>query len=519
MRATDASASPGLDTTALRVAPAIAEHADERPETVAVVDGDSRLTYARLAARAEAVRTSLVERGVGAGDRVALVLPPGCAQVAAVVGVLAAGAAYVPIDPEEPAARRAHILADADPVLTVVDSATHLGSVDGSVHIGDLDIATADDTAPLRPAPVADDEPIYVMYTSGTTGDPKGVALTHGGVGNLLHALVERCRLDDVGAVLMRTRFSFDASVPELLLPLAFGKTIVVAPDGRDLPAVLDLVAQHHVQMVTMVPSLTAALLTSGAPLGALAGVRRWLSVGEALPARTARDLLERASAEGSPMQLFNMYGPTEASVFLSGGRVFEEDVRTGLERVRLGRPLRNYRVHVLVPGSLTAVAPRGSRRDLRRGSRRRARVPRARGQPGVHRGADHRAPDVPHRRPRMRLPGRHARLPRPTRRPGEDPWAPCRARRGRCSARRVRGRRRRRVRRRPRRTARHARRRRRPRGPGSRDVRSPRCARRLAARPDDPDDDRRGPRAPNHSQREAGPRRRRRGCGRHGSD
>lgn len=358
MRATDASASPGLDTTALRVAPAIAEHADERPETVAVVDGDSRLTYARLAARAEAVRTSLVERGVGAGDRVALVLPPGCAQVAAVVGVLAAGAAYVPIDPEEPAARRAHILADADPVLTVVDSATHLGSVDGSVHIGDLDIATADDTAPLRPAPVADDEPIYVMYTSGTTGDPKGVALTHGGVGNLLHALVERCRLDDVGAVLMRTRFSFDASVPELLLPLAFGKTIVVAPDGRDLPAVLDLVAQHHVQMVTMVPSLTAALLTSGAPLGALAGVRRWLSVGEALPARTARDLLERASAEGSPMQLFNMYGPTEASVFLSGGRVFEEDVRTGLERVRLGRPLRNYRVHVLVPGSLTAVAP-----------------------------------------------------------------------------------------------------------------------------------------------------------------
>jgi amino acid adenylation domain-containing protein len=358
MRTTDASASTGLDTTALRVAAAIAEHADERPETVAVVHGDSRLTYARLAARAEAIRTSLVERGVRTGDRVALVLPPGCAQVAAVVGVLAAGAAYVPIAPEEPAARRAHILADADPVLTVVGSDTHLEAVDGAVHIGDLDIDTADDTAPLRPAPVAGDDPIYIMYTSGTTGAPKGVALTHGGVGNFLHALVERCRLDDVESVLMRTRFSFDASVPELLLPLAFGKTIVVASDGRDLPAVLDLVAEHHVQMVTMVPSLTAALLTSGAPLRALAEVRRWLSVGEALPARTARDLLERASVEGSPMQLFNMYGPTEASVFLSGGRVFEDDVRTGLERVRLGRPLRNYRVHVLVPGSLDAVAP-----------------------------------------------------------------------------------------------------------------------------------------------------------------
>lgn len=358
------TAVPVRSDSGAGVAELFADQVAQYPDAAAVVAAGTTVSYQQLAAEAAVLTAALRARGIGMHDRVAVSLPPGIDQIAAVLAILACGAAYVPIDPAEALSRREHILADAAVSLHITAPGADAGAE--AVTPADLRAAAADGAAAeaeagaFRPVPVAATTPIYVMYTSGTTGRPKGVELTHGGVVNLLAALVERAELADVRRVLYRTRFSFDASIPELLLPLAFGKTIIVASDSRDVDAALQLIAKHRIDMVTMVPSLASVMLAAAADLTGLAHVRRWLSVGEALPARTARDLLGAAAEVGGQLQLYNMYGPTEASVFVTGCRVLPEAVADGSEKVSLGTPLAGCGIRILQPGS-TAPAPAGA--------------------------------------------------------------------------------------------------------------------------------------------------------------
>ncbi|WP_264653460.1 non-ribosomal peptide synthetase, partial [Actinoplanes cyaneus] len=281
------------------------------PEAVAVRDSARSLTYAQLDERATAVAA-----GVRRGDRVGLCLPRGVEMVAAMLGVWKAGAAFVPLDPELPAARREFIAADSG-VSLIVDEAWEPADGDG--------VAARVDSRELA----------YVIYTSGSTGVPKGVAVAHAGVANLAQVMAPVLDVAAGRAALQFASFSFDASILDLVTVLGAGGCLVVAGEEqrRDMTALSRLVAETGVEVASVVPSLLAALDPAQVP-----GIRRWVLGAEFLSA----SLASRWTA-GS--QVWNTYGPTEATVITTAAPVPAEVDGAGPS---MGRPIGNTRVLVL---------------------------------------------------------------------------------------------------------------------------------------------------------------------------
>ncbi|HEY2062631.1 MAG TPA: amino acid adenylation domain-containing protein [Amycolatopsis sp.] len=231
------------------------------------------------------------------------------------------GAAYLPVDPDYPAARREFMLSDASPAV-VLDAP--------------VDVSAYDDSNPdVRVDPSA---PAYVIYTSGSTGRPKGVVVPHGGIVNRLLWMQDEYRLTADDRVLQKTPSSFDVSVWEFFWPLITGATLVVArPDGHKDPAYLaDLIQTAEVTTVHFVPSMLEVWLAEPKAADCI-GLRRVLCSGEALPA----DLVARLHL---PARLHNLYGPTEASVDVTAAPA--RVAASG--RVPIGRPVWNTGTHVL---------------------------------------------------------------------------------------------------------------------------------------------------------------------------
>ena len=302
------------------LAAAFEEQVALRPQATALVAGDERVSYADLDARAGALAGRLRGRGVRPGQVVAVAMPRSVDQIVALLGVLKAGAAYLPVDVDYPADRIAFLLADSGAGLVLRDL--------------DLDGLPAGGPAP-RP-----DDPAYLLYTSGSTGTPKGVLVTHRAITHQLAWARERWGLGPDDRVLHQLSASFDPSILEIFWPLTAGAAVVLAkPDGlRDPRYSAGLVREHGVTTVVTVSSMLGPL--ADADPGAFAGVRRVLAGGDALPAATARHWLATA---GAP--LHNVYGPTEAAV-----QVTSWDADPGDGTVPIGRPVWNARLYVLDP-------------------------------------------------------------------------------------------------------------------------------------------------------------------------
>ncbi|MYY09398.1 amino acid adenylation domain-containing protein [Streptomyces sp. SID4919] len=274
------------------------------PDSIAVVAAGGTLSYGELDARAFAVAGGLRDRGVGPDDIVAVAIPRGADMVVAVVAVLAAGAAYLPVDPAQPPDRVAAVLADARPALVLTP--------------GEL---RALEAAAVSAAPVTDPDPAcaaYVIYTSGSTGRPKGVVVPHTGIAQLVAAQRERFGAGPGARVLQYASVGFDVAVADLCMALLTGATLVLAPPEGLPPGepFARFVAEHGVTHVCMPPS---ALATQ--PDMALPSVACLIVAGEAL----GPDLVARWSAG---RRMINAYGPTETtacatmSVPLTGGPV-----------------------------------------------------------------------------------------------------------------------------------------------------------------------------------------------------
>ncbi|MFG3052749.1 amino acid adenylation domain-containing protein [Kitasatospora sp. NPDC048239] len=317
------------------------------PDAVAVLAGDTRLSYAELNTRANRLARRLTGLGAGPERLVALALPRSAEAVVALLAVLKAGAAYLPIDPALPAERIRLMLDDARPALLLTDRTTAPALPDTGVPRVDLAEAAAaaaaldgtDRTAPPRPG-----HPAYTLYTSGSTGRPKGVVVEHRALLNLLLAMAERVPLGPADRLLAVTTWSFDIAGLEIHLPLLAGAGLVVAPDGAalDQPAMAAAVARHRVTVMQATPALWQELLLHAPE--ALRGLRVLVG-GEALPDTLAAGLLAAAR------EVTNLYGPTETTIWstaatLAAGRP-----------VTLGRPIRNTRVYVL-DGGLRPVVP-----------------------------------------------------------------------------------------------------------------------------------------------------------------
>ncbi|OLF16234.1 hypothetical protein BU204_17860 [Actinophytocola xanthii] len=309
------------DTTLVAL---LAEQAARTPGATAVVADARTLTFAELHAHANRLARRLVAEGAGRGRVVAVALPRSAELVVALLAVLKAGAAYLPVDPDLPRERVEFLVADADAAAVLDDPAAILA--DGG-----------DDTPPE--VTVGPDDAAYVIYTSGSTGRPKGVVVPHAGVVNRLLWTQHRFGLTDRDRVLQKTPASFDVSVWEFFWPLVTGATLVVArPDGHRDPGYLaELIARQHVTTVHFVPSMLRAFLAH-ADLSRCVGLRRVLCSGEALPPDLAAEYHAALDAE-----LHNLYGPTEASI-----DVTHWHCQPGEPTVPIGRPVWNTRLYVL---------------------------------------------------------------------------------------------------------------------------------------------------------------------------
>ncbi|MGW0696806.1 amino acid adenylation domain-containing protein [Streptomyces sp. NPDC002738] len=327
---------------------AVAEQAARTPDATAVVFEGERLTYAELNARAEALAGLLRARGAGPDSFVAVAVPRSAELMVALLGVLKSGAAYLPVDPDYPADRVAHMLADSGAALAVTVPGT-AGSLPRTEGLTVLVLDAEAHERPLRDAsdrvsPAGPDDPAYLIYTSGSTGRPKGVVVTHRAIVNRLTWMQDTYGLRPDDRVLQKTPSSFDVSVWEFFWPLLQGAAVVLArPDGHRDPAHLAaLVREQRVTTLHFVPSMLDAFLradeVTGDPAWS-ASLRRAFSSGEALPASAAA---RWRALTGVP--LHNLYGPTEAAVDVTHHTYDGDEGPT----VPIGRPVWNTGLRVL---------------------------------------------------------------------------------------------------------------------------------------------------------------------------
>ncbi|HYG63510.1 MAG TPA: amino acid adenylation domain-containing protein, partial [Thermoanaerobaculia bacterium] len=325
----------------------IAARAAATPDAVAAVFEDEALTCHELARRAHRLARHLAGLGVRPDGRVGVLMERSLEMIVGLAGVLAAGAAYVPLDPSYPAARLAVLLESAG--VDVVLAQSRLAPLlPRRGERGEKVVAL--DGPPSReaagsPGRAGEDNLAYVIYTSGSTGTPKGVMIPHRGIVNRLLWMRQTYGLAPADRVLQKTPFSFDVSVWELFCPLITGSRLVLArPEGHKEPAYLaDLIAREGITTLHFVPSMLQAFLEVPG-LEALGSLRRVMASGEALPP----DLVRRFFRRLGGVELHNLYGPTEASVEVSAWAGEPEPPR-GV--VPIGRPIANLRLHVVDRG------------------------------------------------------------------------------------------------------------------------------------------------------------------------
>ncbi|TCK33796.1 amino acid adenylation domain-containing protein [Paraburkholderia sp. BL8N3] len=315
--------------------------AASRPDAPAAAFGDTTLSYAALNRRANRIAHALIERGVGTEQRVAICVERGLDMVAGLLGILKAGAAYVPLDPAYPAARLEHMLADSAPVAVLTQQALAASLPPTNAPVLMLDDSDTFDCYPEHdPAlSIPASSLAYVIYTSGSTGTPKGVMVEHKGLGNLARAQI---RVFDVRAdsrVLQFASFSFDACISEIAMALCSGAALHLASRDELLPGepLLATLASRAITHVTL-PPVAAGILAPHADSDALAALRTLAVAGEACPAA-----LVRRWANGR--RFINAYGPTEATVCASMQLCVPGDTDGA---VPIGAPMDNVRLYLL---------------------------------------------------------------------------------------------------------------------------------------------------------------------------
>ncbi|MEV5779369.1 amino acid adenylation domain-containing protein, partial [Streptomyces antimycoticus] len=351
---------------------AFEEQVARTPEATAVLFEDVQLSYAELNARANRLARVLVGRGVGPEGLVALVLPRSPELLVAVLAVLKAGAAYVPVDPKYPAERIAYVLADAAPAVVITDASVRAVVPENCQVLLLEDIADA--VALELGADVRDEErscalspshPAYVIYTSGSSGRPKGVVVGHAGVVNLARDHIARLGVDGGSRLLQFASPSFDAAVADVWPAWLAGAALVLGSADRLVPGaqLSGLISEFGVTHATLPPATLPVLGESGGlPSGLMLVV-----AGEACSAEVARTW-------SRGRRMVNIYGPTEATVASTASEPLTPDM-TGVPPI--GRPVWNTRAYVLddrlnpvpasVPGELYLAGAQLARGYLNR--------------------------------------------------------------------------------------------------------------------------------------------------------
>ncbi|MDY6946861.1 MAG: amino acid adenylation domain-containing protein [Pseudomonadota bacterium] len=332
----------------------IAEQAQRTPSAVAVVDAAGSLSYGELNSRANQLAHHLIRMGVGPERIVALCMERSADMLVSLLGVLKAGAAYLPLDPSYPTERLSYMLADANcnVVLTQARHAAVLRSIQEATqsttelsrpdvsrigrHVVNVDaeweqIARCERSEPV--SAVAPDNIAYLIYTSGSTGKPKGVLVQHRGLCNLSHALTRVFAIGPQDRVLQFSRLVFDASVWEIASSLCSGATLCLAPSdalypGADLARTL---IEQQITLATLPPSVLSSLQGYKLP-----DLHTLVVAGEACSPELANSWVAAA-------RFINAYGPTEGTVCST-----KYDAAGGEQSIPIGTPIDNTQIYVL---------------------------------------------------------------------------------------------------------------------------------------------------------------------------
>ncbi|MET8028148.1 amino acid adenylation domain-containing protein [Streptomyces avermitilis] len=355
-----------------RVHEVFEEQVARTPEGIAVSFEGTDLTYAELNARANRIAHALIAKGVGPETLVGLSLERGIELIPALLGILKSGAAYLPLDPANPADRIAYIVGDAQAPV-VVTTAEH-------AHLFDVELLLLDTDAPALAArpdsdpgvPGSPENLIYTIYTSGSTGRPKGVALTHANVVRLLERGNEHYAFTDTDVWPLFHSYAFDVSVWEMWGALLHGGRLIVVPYDvtRSPEEFLDLLVRERVTVLNQTPSAFRSLVAADAELS----LRAVVFAGEKLELSELRPWADRFGLDR--IALVNMYGITETTVHTTYHRLTERDLDPRAGNA-VGHPLADLRVYLLdadrqlvplgVPGEIHVGGPGVARGYLNR--------------------------------------------------------------------------------------------------------------------------------------------------------
>ncbi|MEM9304099.1 MAG: amino acid adenylation domain-containing protein, partial [Pseudomonadota bacterium] len=346
--AEDREALERLDVTALplpatTVSAFLEAQAWRTPDAEAVVAGGQRLSYRELDASANELACHLLREGARAGSAVALAMPRGVPMLCSLLAVLKLGGHYVPLDPTHPPSRLGDLLADAGASILLGPPAVTAALAAAAPGCRPIDIdqamgkPTALEAAP--PATTVDEHGLaYLIHTSGSTGAPKGVPVTHGSLVNLLASVIRVPGIAPGDRLLAVTTLAFDIATLELLAPLAAGASVVIADEatGADGAALAALIAAERITIMQATPATWRLLLEAGwrAPSGF-----KSLCGGEAIDLPLARAL------KAAGCELWNMYGPTEATIWAGALELTDERLADGI--VPIGGPIANTALQV----------------------------------------------------------------------------------------------------------------------------------------------------------------------------
>jgi amino acid adenylation domain-containing protein len=320
------------------------EQVERTPNALAVQDDERALTYREINAKANRLARYLRSKGVGAQALVAICVERGVELVVGLLGIMKAGAAYVPLDPSYPFERLAYMIEDAAPPVLLTQSSLRDGLQGCTAQILALDehideIAAQDADNLHTNEALSQHQLAYVIYTSGSTGKPKGVMVEHGAVVNFLLSMQREPGLAASDCLLAVTTISFDIAALELYLPLVAGAKVVLASRAAALDArqLIALMERFEVTVLQATPATWQMLIGSQwrgrSNLKALCG-------GEALTTELSAQLVRRVGA------LWNLYGPTETTIWSSARQIVEADQSAPAEPV--GGPIANTQIYLL---------------------------------------------------------------------------------------------------------------------------------------------------------------------------
>ena len=325
--------------------------------------GAPSLTYAQLNDRANQLAHVLRAAGVRPGHVVALMVERSFAMITGILGIIKAGAAYLPVPPDNPPDRIAYLLKDGGVNVLLVPKPAASRIAFGGLIIdpNDPDVYRGSAASPAlvnTPQDLA-----YVIYTSGSTGKPKGVMIEHRSLVNRLHWMQRAYPIDEGDVILQKTPYYFDVSVWELFWWAIQGATLCfLMPGGERNPlAIVESIKRHHVSVMHFVPSMLNVFLEyldakPASVLSGLASVRRVFASGEALTPSHVRKFNDIWGSK-TGTRLTNLYGPTEATVDVS---YFDCPAHDAFDAIPIGRPIQNIKLYVIRDGAQVAIGETG---------------------------------------------------------------------------------------------------------------------------------------------------------------